>query len=251
MPKNLVRPGSAGDASQPYSRQQLADQYVTADRSNPTLATGLARWVIAAYTAPGDIVCDPNPGPGVVLAEAIRTGRHAYGLHTPSRRESALESNLELACHANSSGTATLLSGIDDPHAATLPNAVDLVLTGLRPAPTRSPSRELIELYEDLNAVVDWVWPGGHVVVICHPRRRRRDFLLDLPGKICDVAKAIGLLPVGHYIVLTTRVHGRHVTRQFAARTGNHPENTSIQRCATHPTHINVLAFSMPHGKRR
>lgn len=39
----------------------------------------LARYFIAAYSQPGDVICDPYCGKGTVLFEATRMGRHAFG----------------------------------------------------------------------------------------------------------------------------------------------------------------------------
>ncbi|GGM81025.1 hypothetical protein GCM10012275_59590 [Longimycelium tulufanense] len=144
MPKNLVRPTSVWGTGQRSPRQPLADRHVTATRSDTALTPAIARWIIATYTAPGDIVCDPSPGPGLVLAEALRAGRHALGLATQPQWDSVLEANLDLARLAGPVGTATLLDGVDDPRATELPGAVDLVLTGLRHTPASDPSRILV-----------------------------------------------------------------------------------------------------------
>ncbi|MBA0127298.1 DNA modification methylase [Haloechinothrix sp. YIM 98757] len=246
MPKNVVCPASVWATGQRSPRQHIADRLVGATRSETALTPAIAGWIIETYTDPGAIVCDPNPGPGLVLAEAVRAGRHALALATQPRWESALEANLDLARLAGSAGHATLLDSIDDPRAADLPGAVDLMLTGLRHTPTSEPSRVLVGLYEDLTAVADWVWPGGHIVITCRPWRRRGR-LLDLPGKIHDAAEAVGLVPADHCIALTAPMHGHQLRPRHISRTGHRPESTDLHGQPTaHPTHIDVLIFRAP-----
>lgn len=246
MPKNVVRPANVWATGNRSPRQQIIGRHVGATRSDTALTPAIARWIIETYTEPGEIVCDPNPGPGLVLAEAVRAARHALALPTQPRWESALEANLDLARLAGSAGQATLLDSIDDPRAADLPGVVDLVLTGLRHTPASDPSRVLVGLYEDLDAVADWVWPGRHVVITCHPWRRRGR-LLDLPGKIHDAAEAVGLVPSDHCIALTAPARDGHVRSRARMHTGSFPESTDAHGLPTaRPAHIDVLIFRTP-----
>ncbi|WP_243789032.1 DNA modification methylase [Saccharopolyspora gloriosae] len=251
MPKTLLRPGSVWDTGSATPARQIADRYVGATHADTALTPEVARQIITTYTAPGDTVCDPNPGPGLVLAEALRAGRDALGLPTEPRWESALEANLDLARLAGPVGTPTLLDSVDDPRAAELPGAVDLVLTGLRHTPSSDPSRVLVGLYEDLDAVADWVWPGGHIVITSRPWRRHGR-LLDLPGKIHDAADAIGLVPADHCIALTAPIRGNRVRPRIVSRAGDLPESTDIH---DHPialsAHLDVLVFRLPTNARR
>lgn len=246
MPKNVMRPASVWDTGQTSPRQQVADRHIGATRSDTALTPAVARWIIATYTRPGDTVCDPSPGPGIVLAEAVRAGRHALALPTEDRWESALEDNLDLARLAGPVATATVLDSVDDPRAADLPGAVDLVLTGLRHTPASDPSRVLVGLYEDLDAVADWGWPGGHVVVACRPWRRRGR-LLDLPGQIHDAAHAIGLVPADHCVALTAPMRGQRVRPRLGTHADHIPENTDLHGSRTvQPAHLDILVFRVP-----
>lgn len=251
MPKTLLRPASVWDTGSTTPARQIADRHVGATRADTALTPDVARQIITTYTAPGDTVCDPNPGPGLVLAEALRAGRDALGLPTEPRWESALEANLDLARLAGPVGTATLLDSVDDPRAAELPGAVDLVLTGLRHTPASDPSRVLVGQYEDLDAVADWVWPGGHIVITCRPWRRHGR-LLDLPGKIHDAADAIGLVPADHCVALTAPIRGNRVRPRIVSRAGDRPENTDIHGHPTAlPAHVDILVFRLPTTTRR
>ncbi|MEV4648355.1 DNA modification methylase [Saccharopolyspora sp. NPDC049357] len=251
MPKALLRPASVWDTGHTTPARQIADRHVGATRADTALTPDVARQIITTYTAPGDAVCDPNPGPGLVLAEALRAGRDAIGLPAEPRWESALEANLDLARLAGPVGTATLLDSVDDPRAAELPGAVDLVLTGLRHTPASDPSQVLVGLYEDLDAAADWVWPGGHIVITCRPWRRHGR-LLDLPGKVGDAADAIGLVPADHCIALTAPTRGDRVRPRIVTRAGHLPENTDIHgRTTAISAHLDVLIFRLPNTARR
>ncbi|RKT86435.1 hypothetical protein SAMN05421805_10676 [Saccharopolyspora antimicrobica] len=245
MPKTALRPGSVWDTGSTSPALQIANRHIGATRGDTALTPAIARHIITTYTALGDTICDPNPGPGVVLAEAVRTGRDAVGLPTQPRWESALEANLDLARLAGATGTTTLLDSVDDPRATELPGAVDLVLTGLRHAPSSDPSQILVELYEDLDAVADWVWPGRHIVITCRPWRHRGR-LLDLPDKIHDAANAIGLVPTEHCVALTAPMRGNQI-RPRITRVRSHPESFDHHgRPTAFPVHIDVLIFQVP-----
>ncbi|SDW39967.1 hypothetical protein SAMN05216215_100318 [Saccharopolyspora shandongensis] len=251
MPKTSLRPGSVWNTGHTSPRLQIADRHVGATRADTALPPAVTQHIITTYTAPGDTVCDPNPGPGLVLAEAVRAGRNALGLITQLRWESALAANLDLARMAGAVETAILLDSVDDPRAATLPGAIDLVLTGLRHTPTSDPSHVLVELYEDLVAVADWLWPSAHIVVTCRPWRRHGQ-LLDLPGKIYDTADAIGLIPADHCIALTAPVRGNRIRPRVITGAGNTPENTDLHGQPTaFAAHLDVLVFQLPTTVQR
>lgn len=251
MPKTASRPGSVWDTGRISPAREIAGRHVGAIHASTALPPAVARQIITTYTAAGDTVCDPNPGPGLVLAEALRAGRDALGLPAQPEWASALEANLDLARSAGPVGAATLLEGVDDPRAAELPGPVDLVLTGLRHTPASDPSRMLLGLYEDLDAVADWVWPGGHVVVTCRPWRRHGR-LLDLPGAIHDATDVIGLVPADHCIALTAPLRGNHMRPRIVSRAGNLPESTDMHGHTTAlSTHLDVLVFQIPTSARR
>ncbi|WP_246272192.1 DNA modification methylase [Amycolatopsis acididurans] len=246
MPRSAPRPVSVWDTGQHGPRRQLDGRHVGATRADTALTPAVARHILDTYTGPGDTVCDPLPGPGLVLAEAIRAGRNAIGLPTETRWDSPLEANLDMARLAGPVGALTLLDSVDDPRAAQLPGAVDLVLTGVRHTPADDPTRVLVRLYDALDAVADWVWPGGHVVITCRPWRRR-GLLVDLPGQIHDAADAVGLVPADHCIALTAPVRGQHVRPRVITRAQELPEFADLHgRTAARPAHIDVLVFRLP-----
>ncbi|MFF5985954.1 TRM11 family methyltransferase [Prauserella flavalba] len=247
MNQHNTRPASVWDTGRTSTRHQLKDRYIGATRSDGALTPAIARHIIATYTAADDTVCDPNPGAGIVLSEAVRTGRHAVGIQPQRRWQSACEANLDLARLAGPTGTATMLDGVDDPRAADLPGAIDLVLTGLRHTPTADPTRVLVRLYDTLNAVADWVWPGGHVIVTCRPWRRHGR-LIDLPGQISDAADAIGLVPADHCIALTAPIRGNQVRPRVVTRAvGTNDDTDAHGQPLARAAHVDVLVFRVPH----
>lgn len=247
MTEYSTRATSVWDTGRASVRHQLKNRYVGATRSDGALTPAIARRVIATYTAPGDTVCDPNPGAGIVLAEAVRAGRNAVGIQPPHRWQSVCEANLDHARLAGPTTAATLLDSVADPRAATLPGAIDLVLTGLRRTPATDPVRALVRLHDVLTHVADWVWPGGHIVVTCRPWRRHGR-LLDLPGQITDAADAVGLVPVDHCIALTAPVRGNQVRPRIVARSARSSEDTDATcRPLARAVHVDALVFRVPH----
>lgn len=245
MRQSVQRLDSVGDTGHP--RTHCVDHRpVGVTRADTALTVALARHILAAYTGRGDTVCDPDPGPGLVLAQALRAGRHAVGLQPQPHWEPVLEDNLNLARRAGAIGTATLLEGVDDPRAAGLPTAVDLVLTGLRHTPADHPSALLVDLHERLNAITEWVWPCGHVVITCRPWRRHGR-LLDLPGMIREAVEATGLDPVEDWFALTVPVRGLQGPPRVLTRSGPGPDATELgHRSTTRPTPLDVFVFRVP-----
>ncbi len=189
---------------------------------------------------------DPDVGAGIVLGEAIRAQRHAIGIQRDDQNRGVCEANLELAQLATSQTTATVLTGIDDPRAGGVPGAVDLVLTGLRRADAGGHLASLANTYEMLDTVTDWIWPGGHIVIVCRPERDRHA-LIDGPGQIIEAARAMGLCLVDHCIALTgalvgtSHVRPRASRREIyaAARARRHREPVALT------AHADVLVFGV------
>lgn len=192
-------------------RDQLADRYVAATYAAAVAMTpAVARRIVLTYTAPGDTVLDPNPTAGIALVEAVRTGRSAVGLKPRQPRwRSVCAANLDLAWLTGAPIPARMLTGVADPQAANSPTAFDLILTGILLEPDCTDyQRALTDLYDDLCGVVDWLWPGGLVAITCRAWHTRQG-LLDLPGEVDDVARAVGLAPHDRCIALTSPIRLR------------------------------------------
>ncbi|GAA5109066.1 DNA modification methylase [Haloechinothrix salitolerans] len=207
----ISRPTSAWATGEIGQTEQLADRYVAATRTAMVAMTpAIARRCILTYTAPGATVLDPNPTAGIALTEAARTGRHAVGIQPRQPQwQSVCDANLDLAWLAGAPAPARTLTGIADPQVANLPAAVDLVLTGvLLDRDGGHYNRALLDLYDDLRGVIDWVWPGGYVIITCRAWHTSRG-LLDLPGEVDDIARAVGLAPHDRCVALTSPIRLR------------------------------------------
>lgn len=227
-------PTSVWNTGRTSTRRQLHSRYVCTTQYDTVITPAIAAQVIASYSAPGDTVCDPDPGAGIVLGEALRSGRHALGIQPRGRWRQVCQANLDLARLGNPACTATLLDDFGDPSAAELPGAVDLVLTAVRHTPFADPTRVVVGVYDTLRAVADWVWPGGHVVVTGRPWRRD-GALVDLPGQVCEAADAVGLIPTDHCIALTAPIRDRRVEPRTV---GSLHSSRNV--------HVDILAFRVP-----
>lgn len=216
--RSSIRPASVWATGDISPGAQLADRYVAATRAATSAMTpAIARRIITTYTAPGATVLDPNPTAGIALTEAVRAGRHAVGIQPRQPQwQSVCDANLDLAWLAGAPVPARMLDGIADPQVANLPAAVDLVLTSVLLTPDGEDyHRTLIDLYDNLSGIVDWVWPSGYVVLTCRTWHTQQG-LLDLPGEIDDIARAAGLAPHDRCVALTSPFHSQ------AGRTATH-----------------------------
>jgi modification methylase len=186
----------------------------------------MARQAIAAYSRPGDLVLDPMCGIGTTLVEAIHLGRNAIGVELEARWAQLASANITHARRQGATGTATVITG----DARQVPRLVDpdlvgrvmLVLTSppygrsLHGQVTARPGRGVAKfddtysadpanlgrishpalldaLEEILVGCRQLLRPGGLLVVTARPYRHR-DHLVDLPGRLTQVAEAAGLV---------------------------------------------------------
>lgn len=236
------RAASVWDTGRVSMRQQLKHHYVDATRGDTTALTpAVAHRIIATYTTAGDTVLDPHPGAGITLTEALRAGRHAIGIDHGTRWQATCQANLNLARSTTPTGDALLLDGPDDPRAGELSTAVDLVLTALPHTPAHGLHRAIADLCTTLTAVLDWVWPGGHIVITCPPCRHHTT-VIDIPSQLYTAARAIGLIPLDHCIALTAPLRAGAV-RPRHRRTATAPHGDSPVSLAAH---LDVLVFTVP-----
>jgi modification methylase len=216
----------------------------------------IAAYAISAYARPGGMVLDPDCGAGTVLVEALRAGRHAVGLTRERRWWTLARANLSVAKREGATADGMVL---DRPLAARPPNhttalngAVDLVLTAWRhphlhgPDPVRSTSGQ-----DRLGALLAWcrplLRPGGHVVVIARPQRRR-GYLLDGPGQVMAAARTAQLVPLARHVALLADLRNGCV--HVAASTAQQAALARHQRTTRQPiassVHHEVLVFHAP-----
>jgi modification methylase len=220
-------PLSVWPTAQHPAAAQRAGRYLPGSTAHPAkMLPTIARHAIAAYSHPGDLVLDPMCGIGTTLVEAIHLGRQAIGIELEPRWAQLASANLTHARYQGATGTATVLTG----DARQLPRLVDpnlagrvtLVLTSpsygrsLHGQVTARPGRGVAKfddtysadpanlgrishpalldaLEEILLGCRQLLRPGGLLVLTARPYRHR-DLLVDLPGRLTQVAEAAGLV---------------------------------------------------------
>jgi modification methylase len=220
-------PLSVWPTAQHPAAAQRTGRYLPGSTAHPAkMLPAIARQAIAAYSHPGDLVLDPMCGIGTTLVEAIHLGRNAIGVELEARWAQLASANLTHARRQGATATATVITG----DARQLPRLVDpnlagrvtLVLTSpsygrsLHGQVTARPGRGVAKfddtysadpanlgrishpalldaLEEILLGCRQLLRPGGLLVLTARPYRHR-DHLVDLPGRLTQVAEAAGLV---------------------------------------------------------
>lgn len=240
--------GQHDEVSQLRDGGYVADTAADGERVVPAVAAS----AVAAYSAPGEVVLDPDCGAGTVLVEALRAGRHAVGLTPNARWWNTARANVTAAKRHGAWRDGCVLDG--DPRllasvrAAGMAGRVGLVLTALRPrtgsvVDAADPAHALARLTHALRYCRPLVRPGGHVVISLRPWRHG-GVLLDLPSRVLAAGQAVGLLPAARCVAMLGGLRGsRMVTRASLAER----RAAARDRAAGVPTllsvHHDVLVF--------
>ncbi|MDA8317023.1 MAG: DNA methyltransferase [Actinomycetota bacterium] len=272
--------------AQSTAQWQRAGRYLPGCARHPgKMLPELARRIVAEYSAPGDLVCDPLAGIGTTLAEAALLGRRAVGVELDERWVTLATDNLDHMLN----GPSRRLAGIRQGDARQLHDVlgdlagrVDLVVTSppygcdagmidkqawiaggrLCPADTlnystdkanlghaRGPAYEqaMADVYAACHGVLR---PGGHLVVVTK-NTRRKGRTLDLAGLTVALATAAGFSYLGHVIALHAAIRdGDLVARP------SYWQTTQIRhaRAKGEPAHLvaheDVTVFSRPATTR-
>lgn len=231
------------------SRDQRRGRYLRGALAHPgKMLPSVARYAIATYTAPGDLVLDPMAGIGTTTVEAIHLGRDAIGVEYERRWAVLAAANLEHAAAQGAAGRGEIIHGDARRLAELLPEQlhgrVGLVLTsppygstthghvreyggrGGRVAKVNhrygDDQRNLAHVSHDqladgftriLTGCVPLLKPDGCVVVTARPYRRRGS-LVDIPGMVVTAATTAGLRLVERCPALIAAVRdGKVVSR--------------------------------------
>ncbi|RLK61944.1 DNA methyltransferase [Actinokineospora cianjurensis] len=229
---------------------QLADGgYHPRTATDPDLIPpAIAAEIISRYTWPGELVLDPDCGPGTTLVEALRHGRPALGLTTNPRWWRLARTNITAAKHAGAWSDGSVLdhpaTALTHIRAAGTRGTATLAITALR-NPTRPDA--VTDLTTTLNHTRAVLHPDGHIAVVAAPTRDARGELLDLPTTIHTAARAAGLVPVHHAIAVTAALHHERVHTRASLterrRVRRHPSGRPIALVA----HRHVLVFRPAH----
>jgi modification methylase len=223
------------------ARDQRRGRYVAETSRHPAkMLPDLAAHAIGAYTAAGDLVCDPMCGSGTTLVEAVRSGRDGIGVDIEPTFTALAQANLALAAAHGFTASGQVVTGNATDLVSLLParshGTVSLVLTSppygrrthgiVRNAPGAGVHKRH-HVYGDRGAgnlaYVGWdrllegwrqivagcfqvLRPGGTFVFTCRPVRRTRDDLIDLPGELFATAISVGLQPVERCVAMLAAV---------------------------------------------
>ncbi|WP_084965380.1 TRM11 family SAM-dependent methyltransferase [Thermoactinospora rubra] len=261
-------------AQQP-SAVQRQGRYVPESMRHPAkMLPAIAAQVIDAFTRPGELVLDPMCGIGTTLVEAIHLGRDAAGMEYEPDFVRLTAQNLLHARAQGATGQARLVGG-DARNIATVYGAlagrVALVLTSppygshthghVRSGdgrvekwnqrysrdPANLAHRSLGELLEGfgqiLTGCVTLLQPSGVVAVTVRPIRMGGE-LVDLPGRVIEVAERAGLVLTDRLAALLCGIRdGRLVTRAsfFQILCAREARRAGIAACTT--AHEDLLVF--------
>jgi hypothetical protein len=231
------------------AREQRRGRYVDETARHPgKMLPDLAAHAIAAYTAPGDLVCDPMCGAGTTLVEAVRSGRDGIGVDIEPTFTALAQANLALAAVHGARAWGQVVTGDATDLVSLLPASshgrVSLVLTsppygrrthGIVRNAAGAGVHKRHHVYGDRGAgnlaYLGWdrlldgwrqivagcyqmLRPGGVFVFTCRPVRRTRDDLIDLPGELLTAAMSVGLQPVQRCVAMLAAVRdGRLIHR--------------------------------------
>ncbi|MCP2342934.1 TRM11 family SAM-dependent methyltransferase [Actinomadura rupiterrae] len=267
---------------QQMSRDQRQGRYTPASMRHPgKMLPAIARHVISAYTRAGDVVADPMCGIGTSLVEAIHLGRDAIGTEVEGSFTQLTRGNLLLARSQGATATGRVVCADGRAIASMFPDhrgRVALVLTSppygasthghVRPdSPNvggkvekyhfrytherRSPNlarQPLQGLLAGFGAILDasasMLKPGGSVAVTVRPFRSQ-GALIDLPGRVIEVAEEHGLALIDRRAVLLAALRdGGLVTRAsfFQILETRRARRRGLPACT--PAHEDLLIFS-------
>lgn len=266
---------------QQVSREQRRGRYTPASMRHPSkMLPAIARHVIATHSQPGDVVADPMCGIGTSLVEAVHLGRDAIGVELESAFTQLTIGNLLLARSQGAVGAAQVCCGDGRAIGTMFPEhrgQVALVLTSppygsfthghirahssavagkvekydfhytherRSPNLARQPLEGLLGGFGSiLGASAALLKPGGAVAVTVRPIRVQGN-LVDLPGRVIEVATEYGLTLTDRRAVLLAAVRdGGLVTRAsfFQTLETRRARQRGLPACVT--AHEDLLIF--------
>jgi DNA modification methylase len=269
------------------SRIQRRGRYLPDSMKHPgKMLPAIAARVIQAYTEPGDLVIDPMCGIGTTLLEAIHLDRQAAGMEYEGKWVELAAANLLHARRHGATGTAKLalgdartIAGVFSEHRG----QVALVVTsppygasthghvrstrdsgqdGVRKWNThysddrgnlayQSLDELLAGFGEILTGCAGLLRPGGVVAITVRPFRVQGE-LVDLPGRVIEVAEQAGLVLTDRLVALLCGLRdGRLVNRAsfFQMLETRRARQKGLPVCAT--AHEDLLVLSTGMGAAR
>lgn len=229
--------------AQTPAQYQRRGRYLASSTSHPAkMVPALARRIVEAYSAPGQLVVDPMCGIGTTLVEGAELGRRCLGVEVEERWADLARGNLDHALSPERRGLGEVRVG----DARQLPGllgdvagSIDLVATSPpygcevgtidkaawlagrslcdRTSLNYSPSRtnlghardeaylaQMAQVYESCHALLR---PGGLLVTVTK-NLRRRGRCFDLAAATVALAQQVGFSYRQHVIALLCAVRG-------------------------------------------
>ncbi|WP_040837207.1 TRM11 family SAM-dependent methyltransferase [Nocardia brevicatena] len=229
----------------------------------------IVQHAVATYTRPGDLVLDPMCGIGTTLVESLHLGRRAIGVEYESRWADLARTNIGLARDAGIDLDAAVYHGDARKLPALIPaelrGQASLVITSPpygdslhghvranRTQPIRKSNhrygqvldrgnlanvglgRLLSGFTKILAGAVEYLAPGGHVVITARPWRQHAE-LVPLPSHLYTCGELAGLVPVERCVALL----GRLSDGELVARSSFFQRDFVVkQRAAGLPIHL-------------
>jgi hypothetical protein len=231
------------------SRDQRRHRYLHSSLAHPgKMLPSIARYLIATYTHPSELVLDPMAGIGTTPVEAIHLARNAIGIEYEPRWARLAEANLAHARDHGATGQAQIVRGDARQLPHLLPDelcgAVALVVTSPPYGPsTHGHVREYAGrggrvskvnhrygndranlahsshgqlaagFTQILTGCVPLLRPGGVVAVTARPYRTRGE-LVDIPGMVVAAGYTAGLTLVDRCVALIAAIrNGQLIAR--------------------------------------
>jgi SAM-dependent methyltransferase len=238
---------SVWPVAQRLPREQRRGRYLPESSAHPgKMLPALAAEAIRRYTQPGEFVLDPMCGIGTTLVEAIHQDRNAIGVELEPRWASLAAANILHAEAHDAPGTAIALRddarwlgrGLLDHyegafaliltsppyghsthgHVRKHPDRVEKLNTRYSrnpdnlahlPARRRGPGGTDFEtaLAEILAGCRRMLAPGGHLFLTVRPYRQQ-GALVDLPGRLIQLAAQAGLTLASREVALLCGLRG-------------------------------------------
>ncbi|MBO2454362.1 hypothetical protein J4573_45255 [Actinomadura barringtoniae] len=261
------------------SRIQRKGRYTEESMRHPgKMLPAIASRVIEAFTQPGEVVLDPMCGVGTTLVEAIHLGRDAAGMEYESDFATMTAHNVRQAQNQGAAGTARVVCGdarnITTAYAS-LHGEIALVLTsppygsythGHIKSGTKSSGGKIEKsnhrystdpgnlAHQRLDTLLDGfgqilsgcaelLKPYGVVAVTVRPIRVNGE-LVDLPGRVAEVAERSGLVLTNRLAALLCGVRGEGLVNRasfFQMLETRRARAKGIPACAT--AHEDLLVF--------
>ncbi|WP_239394191.1 SAM-dependent methyltransferase [Frankia sp. CiP3] len=225
----------------PTGQPNIAARHTAGDHPPvppPAVSPAVAAYAVAVYSKPGDTVCDPDCGPGTVVAEAVRARRHAVGISRDPDGWEQARAALTAVKAQGAPGDGMILDGLPDRQSWTGLGPVDLVLTAIGPpddpavagGPAGDQLRARLVGYRDLPR------PDGYLVVVAAYHVAG----LDLASQVVAAGRDVGWRPVQRAVALTAVPYTRLLG------TLRPPV-----RARAYPVHQDVIVFRHDGGRAR